>query len=69
MGRKRVRKGRKKKTPWWNDEVKSAVKLKNKNYRKWVKTRTEEARREYINARNNAEETKRRSKDATWHII
>lgn len=45
MGRKRVGKGRKKKTPWWNDEVKSAVKLKNKNYRKWVKTRTEEARR------------------------
>lgn len=69
MGRKRVGKGRKKKTPWWNDEVKSAVKLKNKNYRKWMKTRTEEARREYINARNNAEETKRRSKDATWHRI
>lgn len=42
------------------------MKLKNKEYRKWMKTRTEENRREYVRARNHAEDVKRRNKDSTW---
>ena len=45
------------------------MKLKNKEYRKWMKTRTEGNRIEYVNARNHAEDVKRRNKDITWRRI
>ena len=69
LGKKRVMGGKRKKTAWWNEEVKNAVKIKNRKYRKWMKTRTEGNRMEYINARNHAEEVKRTSKDLTWRKI
>src|ERR1700755_2943015 len=66
MGKKKIGGGRKKRTVWWNEEVRNAMKLKNKEYRKWMKTRTEVNRREYVRARNHAEDVKRRNKDSTW---
>ena len=66
IGKKRVGGGRRKRTAWWNDEVKAAVKLKNKKYRNWMKIRTENNRNEYVNARNMAEEIKRRAKNESW---
>ena len=53
---------RKRQTPWWNEEVESAVKNKNAQMRKWLKFRNQETRENYVRARNNAEAVKRRSK-------
>ena len=35
---------KKKCTPWWNEEVKTAVKKKMASYRKWMRTRRPEDR-------------------------
>jgi len=55
IGVKKVGRGKKKKTLWWNDEVKNAINMKNKKYREWMKMRTELSRMEYVHARNQGE--------------
>ena len=62
LGVKKVRRGKRKKTVWWNDEVKNAINMKNKKYREWMKMRTELSRMEYVHARNQAEEIKKKAK-------
>ncbi len=39
---------KKKRTPYWSEEVKQAVTVKNKGFREWLKTRTEESRQNYV---------------------
>lgn len=69
IGVKRVSVGRRKKTPWWNEEVKCAVNQKNRLFRKWMKNRTAEAREIYVQARNQAEEIKRKYMKESWERI
>src|SRR5678815_4768074 len=69
IGTKKISSGKRKKTVWWNEEVKNVVKEKNKKYRLWMKTRTEENRQAYVMARNQAEIVKRRNIDLSWERI
>lgn len=57
---------RKRHTPWWNEEVKEAVRNKNKKLRQWLKVRSPVTREEYVRARNSAETTKRNAKEEMW---
>src|SRR5678815_2991696 len=62
--------GRKKKqTPWWTEQVQTAVKRKMKCFKRWIKTRGVEEREEYVEARREAEQIKRREKESTWERI
>ena len=54
--------GKKKKTPWWTNELQNAVKDKMKKFRKWMKNRNPEDRAEYVIARNEAERIKKEEK-------
>ena len=69
LGQKKPYQGKKKMTPWWSAEVKEAVKVKMKKFRKWMKTRTAEDRLEYTMARNVAERVKKEAKEACWRQI
>ena len=66
---KRVGRTKKKKTAWWTEEVKHATQLKNKAFRRWMKTRQIEDRNEYIRRRNEAETVKREAKRESWNKI
>lgn len=57
---------RKRHTPWWNEEVKEAIRNKNTKLRRWLKGRSPETREEYVRARNNAETVKRSAKKDVW---
>ncbi|XP_076031132.1 uncharacterized protein LOC143019381 [Oratosquilla oratoria] len=57
---------KKKLTIWWNEEVKNAVRDKNKTYRQWMKRRSEATRNIYVAARNKAEQIKRIAKQEVW---
>lgn len=59
----------KKKTIWWTEEVKTAVKSKTRAFRCWMKRRTNETRERYVAARRWAEEVKRREKRTAWERI
>ena len=61
--------GKKKCTPWWTENVRNAVKLKMKTFRKWMKTRQLQDRVSYVEARNEAERVKRREKAGTWRKL
>ena len=50
---------KRKQTIWWNEEVKDAVKVKNRLFRIWMKERTPETRASYIAARNDSERIKK----------
>ena len=63
-----IGKTRKKRTPWWTEEVETAVKTKMKSFQKWMKTRTVEDREEYTRSRNMCEEIKRSQTEA-WKKI
>lgn len=52
---------RKKRTDYWNEEVKYTSQAKNKSYKKWVKARTEVNRQEYIEKRNPTNRIKRQA--------
>ena len=57
---------KKRRTVWWNEEVKGAVKMKNKKHRRWMKERNQQTREEYVHSRNEAEEVKRNSRINSW---
>src|SRR5678815_632468 len=54
---------RKKHTPWWNEQVKNAVRQKMVALRRWLKNRSVQSRAVYVEARNEAERVKRRAKE------
>ena len=66
---KRVSGGKKKKTLWWTEEVREAVKKKSVAFRKWMKRRNPESRAEYEAARNEAERVKTRAKREAWERL
>ena len=57
---------KKKRTPFWNEEIRKAVKDKNDAFRKWLKERTEDSRRNYVTLRNATKRTKRKVVEETW---
>ena len=69
LGSKVPYRGKKKRTAWWGDEVREAVKFKMKQFRKFMKTRTVADRLEYVFARNEAERKKRKAKEDSWRKI
>jgi exonuclease III len=69
IGYKYSSKSKKRKTPWWTEEVRTAVKTKTKTFRKWMRTRNPENRRRYELARNNCESIKKSAKDKTWEKL
>ena len=66
---KKVGRPKKKKTAWWTEEVKHAVQLKNRAFRRWMKTRQPEDRIHYVQRRNEAETIKRDAKQESWNKI
>ncbi|XP_076038003.1 uncharacterized protein LOC143023369 [Oratosquilla oratoria] len=66
---KYVGKTKKKRTPWWTEEMADAVKEKMKKFRKWMKFRTAENRENYVEERNKCNRVKRESKAEVWQKI
>lgn len=66
LGEEWVGGSRKRHTPWWNDEVRDAIKEKTKLMRRWMKNRTAITREEYVEARRNAERVKKRAEENSW---
>ncbi|XP_076067750.1 uncharacterized protein LOC143040554 [Oratosquilla oratoria] len=66
---KYVGKTKKKRTPWWTEEMADAVKEKMKKFRKWMKYRTAENRENYVEARNKCNRVKKESKAEVWQKI
>ena len=58
--------GRKKTTPWWTKTVKNAVGEQMRLFRKWMKRRRPEDRREYEIARSRAEKVNKEEKNRVW---
>ncbi|XP_076029362.1 uncharacterized protein LOC143018122 [Oratosquilla oratoria] len=61
--------GKKKRTSFWNEEMRKAVKERNDAFRKWLKERTEDSRINYVRCRNVAKTTKRKVVGETWERI
>ena len=60
---------RKKQTAWWNEELKSQVKYKQRCFRLWMKSRTPESREAYTTARREAHKFKRQAKTDAWNTL
>ena len=60
---------RKKQTAWWNEELKSKVKYKQRCFRLWMKSRTPESREAYTTARREAHKFKRQAKTDAWNTL
>ncbi|XP_039290252.1 craniofacial development protein 2-like [Nilaparvata lugens] len=65
-GSRQIKGQGKKRTKWWNDEVKIMVRYKKEAWKRYLQTRTEEDRRAYVEKRNQVKETVRRAKAETW---
>ena len=55
-----------KRTRWWNDEVKEAVKKKKAAYLKWLQRNTQEAKDEYHRAKKEAKRIVRIAQNEEW---
>ena len=66
IGIKETYQGRNKSTLWWAEDLRNAVKLKMKYFRKWLKSRTFEDRANDVLARNNVNRMKIRSKQGVY---
>ena len=64
-GRKRIG-GSRKRTAWWNDEVKYKIKQKKIAWKKYLSTKSPEDKELYIMKRNEAKEEVKRSKQIQW---
>ena len=62
----RQQKGQRKRTRWWNDEVKKAVKKKKTAYLKWLQRNTQEAKDEYHRAKKEAKRVVRIAQNEEW---
>ena len=69
LGEKTPYRGSKKRTPWWGEEVKTAVRSKIKHFRIWMKSRSVEDRQAYVQTRNEVQRVKRKSKEESWRKI
>ena len=64
-GMKRA-KGEQKRTKWWNNEVKEAVKKKKVVYVAWLQQKTSEAREVYHQAKRKAKRVVRKAQNEEW---
>ena len=64
-GRKRIG-GLRKRTAWWNDEVKNKIKQKKTAWKKFLSTKSPGDKELYILKRNEAKEVVKRSKQIQW---
>ena len=55
-----------KRTKWWNNEVKEAVKKKKVVYIVWLQQKTSEAREEYHRAKRQAQRVVRKAQNEEW---
>ena len=66
---KTVGRPKKKKTGWWNEEVKAEVDKKQSLFKIWLKTRTRESRIDYDNQKRQVNRIKRKAKEDMWNNI
>ena len=59
-------KGQKKRTKWWNNEVKEAVRKKKVAYIVWSQQKTSEAKEEYLKAKREAKMVVRNVQNEEW---
>ena len=59
-------KGCRKRTKWWNDDVKEAVKQKKVAYLRWLQQKTVEAKEVYQTAKKNARRVIRQAQNEEW---
>ena len=55
-----------KRTPWWNDEVRTVVAEKKAAYRAWIGRQTAETRQKYLQARDKTKEVVSKAKATSW---
>ena len=55
-----------KKTPWWNDKVKQAIKGKKRLYKAWVRSKLEEDYIQYRSARRHCKRVVKEAKEESW---
>ena len=55
-----------KRTPWWNDEVRTVVAEKKAAYRAWIGRQTAEIRQKYLQARDKTKEVVSKAKATSW---
>ena len=65
-GVKKASKGPVKKTSWWNDNVKEAIKDKKKLYKAWAGSKLEEDYIEYRSARRHCKRAVKEAKQESW---
>ena len=65
-GVKKEGKGPVKETPWWNDNVKEAIKDKTRLHTAWVRSKLEEDCIKYRSARRHCKRVVKEAKDESW---
>ena len=55
-----------KRTRWWNEEVKQAIKNKKVAYLKWLQQQTSEAKERYQEAKKEANRVVRQARNEEW---
>ena len=65
-GIEKRRNGGMKRTKWWNDEVRCAVRWKKMMYKQMLDVGTEEARQRYTEAKSEARRVVRKAKNEEW---
>ena len=66
LGKKTIGGVRKKSTPYWTQELKEAVHAKNQAFRLWMKHRTAESRKDYVEKRNLVNTQRWVAKEECW---
>ena len=66
LGKKMIGGVRKTSTLYWTRELKDAVHAKNRAFRTWMKHRTAESRKEYVEKRNLVHTRRRIAKEECW---
>ena len=61
-----VCKDNKRRSPWWTENIKTAVKAKKVAYKKWLATRSESNRQDYKDKRNAVSKSIKESKKKSW---
>ena len=59
-------KGCRKRTRWWNDDVREAVKQKKMAYLRWLQQKTGKAKEAYQTAKKNARRVIRQAQNEEW---
>ena len=53
-------------TKWWNDDIKQIVKKKKEIYKLYLRTKSQEDREKYVEARNEVKQAVRSAKQKSW---